>query len=149
MKKDVLITISGVQSDELKDSDKVEIVTSGSYYKKNNMHYLLYDEIEEGQDRITKNIAKFDTEGFHIIKSGSINANMSFEQNKRSISNYITPYGSFLVGVDASKIDITENDESIKVDIEYSLDLNYEHLADCQLHMDIQQRDGMENFSLN
>ena len=40
MKKDVLITISGIQSDIYKDADKIEIITSGSYYKKNNKHYL-------------------------------------------------------------------------------------------------------------
>ena len=141
MKKDVLITISGIQSDEYREADKVEIITSGSYYKKNNKHYLLYDEIGEGQDEKTKNVARFCEDEFHITKSGYTNVNMTFEQNKRNITNYITPYGNMLVGVDASSIDIIENDENIQVDIAYSLDVNYEHLADCRLHMDIQPRE--------
>ena len=149
MKKDVLITISGIQAGGPDDSDKIEIITSGSYYKKNNKHYLLYDEIAEGQDEIIKNVARFDTDGFHITKSGFTNVNMSFEQNKRNIANYITPYGSLLVGVDASRIDVVENDESIQVDIAYSLDVNYEHLADCTLHMDIQSKDSEETLTLS
>ena len=67
MKRDVLIRILGMQSDIYKDADKVEIITSGSYYKKNNKHYLMYDEIGENQDEVTKNIARFDNEEFHII----------------------------------------------------------------------------------
>ncbi|MCR5356448.1 MAG: DUF1934 domain-containing protein [Lachnospiraceae bacterium] len=149
MKKDVLITISGIQSDEFRDADKIEIITSGCYYKKNNKHYLLYDEIGEGQDEVTKNVARFDTDEFHISKSGYTNVNMSFEQNKRNITNYITPYGSMLVGVDASRIDVVENEENIQVDIAYSLDVNYEHLADCRLHMDIQPKDSGESFTLS
>ena len=149
MKKDVLIRISGMQSDLFKDADKVEIITSGSYYKKNNKHYLMYDEVGEGQGEVTRNIARFDDDEFHIQKSGYTNVNMSFEQNKRNITNYITPYGSMLVGVDASRIDVVENNENIQVDIAYSLDVNYEHLADCRLHMDIQPKNSGESFTLS
>ena len=149
MKKDVLITISGIHSDDLTDTDKIEIITSGSYYKKNNKHYLLYDEIVEGQDEVTRNIARFDNEGFHISKSGFTNVDMSFEENKRNITNYITPYGSMLVGVDASRIDVVESEENIQVDIAYSLDVNYEHLADCTLHMDIKSVDSQDIFTLS
>ncbi|MCR5603842.1 MAG: DUF1934 domain-containing protein [Lachnospiraceae bacterium] len=149
MKKDVLITISGIQSDKNRESDKIELVTSGSYYKKNNKHYLLYDEIFGEQEEVTKNIARFDSDEFHITKSGFTNVDMSFEQNKRNMTNYITPYGSMLLGVDASRVDVVENDESIQVDIAYSLDVNYEHIADCTLHMDIQSRDGSEEIILS
>jgi uncharacterized beta-barrel protein YwiB (DUF1934 family) len=149
MKKDVLITISGMHSDIYKDADKIEIITSGSYYKKNNKHYLMYDEIVEGQDEVTKNVARFDEEAFHISKSGFTNVNMLFEENKRNIANYITPYGSMLVGIDASRVDIIEHEEDIQVDIAYSLDVNYEHFADCTLHMDIKSRDSEDGFSLN
>ena len=65
------------------------------------------------------------------------------------MTNYVTPYGSMLVGVDASKVDVVETDESIQVDIVYSLDINYEHLADCTLHMDIQSRDSGEAIILS
>ena len=148
MKKDVLIRISGMQSDLFRDADKVEIITSGSYYKKNNKHYLMYDEVGESRDEVTKNVARFDDEAFHISKSGYTNVNMSFEENKRNIANYITPYGSLLVGIDASKVDVVESEEDIQIDIAYSLDINYEHMADCKLHMDIKSRDGEDAFNL-
>ena len=44
MTKDVLISISGVHMVDGEGSD-VELVTTGSYYEKNGVRYLLYDEL--------------------------------------------------------------------------------------------------------
>ena len=148
MTKDVLIKISGMQTTLSPEAEKIEVITSGSYYKRNNKHYLLYDEIVENEGEVVKNIAKFNNEEFHISKSGYTNVNMSFEENKRNITNYITPFGSLLVGVDASRISVEESEEKIRVDIDYSLDVNYEHLADCKLHMSITAKDGSEEFKI-
>ena len=38
MTKDVLVKISGLQFAGEEDSDSVEVITSGTYYKKNNNH---------------------------------------------------------------------------------------------------------------
>ena len=47
MTKDVLISISGLQFAGGENSEPVEVITSGSYYKKNGRHYILYDEVAE------------------------------------------------------------------------------------------------------
>ena len=41
MTKDVLISISGLQFAGGENSEPVEVITSGSYYKKNGRHYIL------------------------------------------------------------------------------------------------------------
>ena len=147
MKKDVLVSVSGLQFGNDNENEKIEIITSGNYYKKNKKHYLLYDEIIEGFDGVTKNVVKFDRGVFNLTKSGTTNVNMIFEENKRNITNYITPYGNILIGIDASKIDIQESEEKIQVNIDYALDVNYEHLADCKIHLDITSK-NKELFSL-
>ena len=40
MTKDVLISISGLQFAGGENSEPVEVITSGSYYKKNGRHYI-------------------------------------------------------------------------------------------------------------
>ena len=72
-----------------------------------------------------------------ISKSGFTNVEMVFEKNKRNMTNYVTPYGSLLVGIDTDRIDIRESDDTINIDIDYALDINYEHLADCRIKMEI------------
>jgi len=137
MTKDVLITVSGMQFGQDMDGDPVEIITGGTYYKRNNKHYLLYDELLDDGNGVNKNRIKFDDKMFTLTKSGIANTNMVFELNKKNLTNYITPFGALMIGVDAERINVTETEEKITVEIEYALDVNYEHLANCQIKMDI------------
>lgn len=137
MTKDVLVSVTGTQFSMANTDEPVEIVTNGSYYKKNNKHYVMYDELIDGMNVITKNTLKFDNNGFNLIRNGAINTNMLFEQNKRNITSYNTPFGSLSIGIDASKIDIVEEKEEIKVDIDYAIDVNCEHLADCKITLSV------------
>ncbi len=137
MEKDVWVSVAGLQFGDNPEGDKIEILTPGSYYKKNDLHYLTYDEVVEGSDEITKNIVKFDGDMLTISKRGFTNVEMIFEKNKRNMTNYVTPYGSLLVGIDTDRIDIVERDDSINIDIDYALDVNYEHLANCKIKMEI------------
>lgn len=142
MKKDVLISVKGLQFGNDVDEDMVEIITSGSYYKKNNKHYLMYDEVTEGFDGATKNLVKFDDTTLDLTKSGVTNVHMVFEEKKKNITNYITPYGNILIGIDAQKVDVAESEENIQIQIDYALEVNYEFLADCKIMMDIKSKDG-------
>ena len=60
MTKEVLVTIRGMQfaKQEEGDLEPIEVITAGDYYKKNNKHYVIYDEIIEGFDGTTRNIIK-------------------------------------------------------------------------------------------
>lgn len=147
MTKDVLVSVSGMQFGNIPDSDKIEIITSGNYYKKNNKHYVLYDEVFENPNGIIKNVAKFDDNSFNLIKSGMTNVNMVFEENKKNMTNYITPYGTLMVGIDANKVDIQETEDNIDINIDYALEINYEHYADCKIKMNITAK-GSEGFHL-
>jgi len=139
MTKDVLVSIKGTQFMDMAGTDEpIEIVTNGSYYKKNNKHYVIYDEIIEGVNGITKNTLKFDENIFNLTRSGAINTSMIFEENRRNMTNYNTPFGQLTIGIDASNIDISENEKEINVNVDYAIDVNYEYLADCKIALKIQ-----------
>lgn len=140
MDKDVWVSVAGLQFGANPEGDRIEILTPGSYRKKKDTHYLTYDEVIEGSDEVTTNVVRFDGDMLSISKSGFANVEMVFEKNKRNMTNYVTPYGTLLVGIDTDRIDITENDDSINIDIDYALDINYEHLANCSIKMEIRER---------
>ena len=144
MDKDVWVSVEGLQFQGADGSEKIEIMTPGSYYKKKDHHYVTYDEVSEGNDEVTKNIVRFDRDMLTISKSGFTNVEMVFEKNKRNMTNYVTPYGSLLVGIDTDRIDIKESDDVINIDIDYALDINYEHLADCTIKMEIRNSVSMD-----
>ncbi|MBO4266119.1 MAG: DUF1934 domain-containing protein [Lachnospiraceae bacterium] len=137
MEKDVWVSVAGLQFGDNPEGDKIEIITPGSYYRKKDHHFVTYDEIEEGTDAVTRNIVKFDGDMLTISKRGFTNVEMIFEKNKRNMTNYVTPYGTLMVGIDTDRIDIRESEDVINIDIDYALDINYEHLANCKIQMEI------------
>ncbi len=143
MNKDVWVSVAGLQFGENPEGEKIEILTPGSYYRRKDHHYVTYDEVVEGSDEITKNIVKFDNDMLTISKRGFTNVEMIFEENKRNMTNYVTPYGTLLVGIDTGRIDIREADDVINIDIDYALDVNYEHLANCRIKMEIKDSSSM------
>ena len=131
MTRDVLITISGIQMIDEDDSD-VEMMVRGDYY------HILFEEMMEGFEGKVKNVIKVSGRGIDIIKRGIANVHMQFEKNKKNLSCYTTPLGDMVVGIQANKIRINEEPDSLKVDIDYSLDVNYEHLSECSIRVDVQ-----------
>lgn len=149
MTKDVILSICGLQFDSLETEapDPVEVITVGEYYKRNNKHYVLFQEIMEGFEGRTKNTIKISDNTLDIIKQGVTNVHMVFEKNKKNITCYNTPYGNLMVGILAKEVNITEQDEMIEVRVEYALDINYEHLADCQISIHIKSKEA-KDFAL-
>lgn len=143
MTKDVLVSINGLQiARQSEEAEPVEVITAGDYYKKNNKHYVIYDEVTEGFAGTTKNIIKLQEDCVDITKRGITNVHMVFEKNKKNVTCYETPFGSLILGINAKDIKITEEENDISVDVRYALELNYEHLADCTIKMAIQSKDG-------
>lgn len=139
MTKDVLITISGMQLADGDNSD-IEMITAGDYYQKNGKHYVLYDEVLEGFDGIVKNTIKIENSGLDIVKKGIANVHMAFEKNKKNISCYATPFGEMMIGISTNQISIDEKEDNLKVKVDYSLDINYEHISECNITVDIQSK---------
>lgn len=142
MTKEVLVSISGLQYAEGQDNEPVEVITSGDYYKKNGKHYILYEEVTEGFEETTKNIIKIGEEFLDITKRGVVNVHMMFEKNKKNLTYYYTPYGSILIGIEATKIELEETEQDIHVKVEYALELNYEHMADCTIQMNVKSKNA-------
>ena len=142
MTKDVLVKISGLQFGEENDeNDPVEIITTGSYYKKNGKHYVVYDEVQEGFEGVTKNIIKLNDEFMDVTKRGVTNVHMMFEKNKKNLSYYNTPFGNLLVGINATDVKVNETEDNIDIQVDYKLEVNYEHLAECSISMNIMPKD--------
>lgn len=139
MTRDVLISIKGLQIAE-DDSNPVELITAGDYFIKNGNHYILYDEIQEGVEGVIKNTIKIRPEGLDIIKRGSTSAHMTFEKDKKNVSCYATPFGELMIGINTNHIRIDENEDSLKVQVGYTLDINYQHVSECNIVLDIHSR---------
>lgn len=146
MEKEVLFALKGLQFavDEEGSARALETITAAEYYQRGGSHFVIYDEITEGFEDTTRNIIKFKDSLVEVTKKGLMNVHMVFEENKKNMTNYGTPYGNILIGIDTGEISIDEKEDHIQILVDYTLEANYEHLADCRIEMNIRNReDGL------
>ena len=124
MDKEVLIHVRGLQTmDADGEQEPLEIVVPGQYYFRNGSHYLRYEEVMEDFAEPTVNYIKISRKGMEVRKKGVVNVHMVFEQGKKNMTYYTTPYGTI------------------------ALDMNQEHVADCYLAIKAQPKD-CKNFTI-
>ena len=145
MNKDVLIHVRGLQLMETDDEQEpIEIVVPGQYYFRNGSHYLRYEEMLDDSAQTTVNYIKMSSEGVEIRKQGQVNVHMVFEQGKRNMAFYTTPFGTLEMGISATNLELKESEDDIQMKVDYALDMNEEHVADCYLTVQAQSKDSDE-----
>lgn len=147
MTKDVIVSISGLQMD-MENQAPIEVITVGNYYYKNGKHYILFDEAAGDSGVLTKNTIKIAENRVDVIKKGESSVHMIFEPDTKNMTYYQTPFGSFLVGINTLKISRQEDDLNIHTKINYALEVNYSHMSDCSIEINIKSKDD-KNFSLH
>ena len=135
MTKEVLINISGLQMD-VDPENPIEMVTTGAYYLKNGKHYILYDELSEDNE-VTKNVLKIGPNSVELTRKGPQGSHMIFEEGKENLSYYDTPFGSLLMGVNTSNIDWMEEEEQMRLQVDYNLSVNSDHVSKCKIDVNI------------
>lgn len=129
MKRRVILTISGLHSGVQTEDGRVETVVEAEYFKKNDTHYLLYDEAEEGCSQISKSRIKFRSNILELTRQGVLNTHMVFEEGKKHMTTYRTPYGHMVLGIETSKVAVEEQEKHICVKAEYVLEAGGAHLS--------------------
>lgn len=118
--------------------EPIEIVVPGEYYFRNGSHYLRYEEMLEDHGDPTVNYIKISPKGMEVRKKGQVNTHMVFEQGKRNMAFYTTSFGTLEMGISATNLELKESDSRLDMKVNYSLDLNQDHVADCCLDIHAQ-----------
>ena len=124
MKKEVIITIKGLQSYEDSGDDNVELVTSGRFYEKNGCYYVSYKESELTGLGDTTTTVKIENKKVTVMRFGELETHMIFEEGKKHISYYDMGFGALTVGINTKKIDKTIGESGGEMKIDYSMEIN-------------------------
>ena len=146
MTKEVLVSLCGLQLAPDEQSDTVDVIAPGEYYFRNGKHYVLYEEVVEGETEVSKNTIKFNDKCLEFTRKGPMSVHMIFEKGKKNLTYYYTPFGSLQIGINASAIDISETEEEIIADVKYALDVNFEFVADCHITIKVKQQGSSVNI---
>ncbi len=138
MDNEVVIKISGLQ--KLNETgDDVEFLAAGKYYKKNNKHYLLYEDMDEEFDKLTKNTIKFDNDWVEVTRKGVVSSKLVFRKGENNQSIYYTPFGDMLMEVYTKDIELKEKEKNINLKIDYTLAVNSAKLSDNRICINVSE----------
>lgn len=147
MKKNVLISIYGLQEAEGSGSDNVTLVTQGKYLRHGGRYYVSYAESElTGLDG-TRTTLCIDDRQVVVNRSGLYPSRMIFEKGKRHTSLYRTEYGDLLVGFSTEHIRSTLDDNGGTLDVRYAVEIDHSLAGTNHLKVDVTPIDG-EGFKM-
>ena len=136
MTKQILLNLTGSQLVE-NEKDSTELVTVARYYKKNGKHYVLYEEMPEGEDSLIKNTLKFDQDSFEMMKKGAVNAQMLFDPEKNFTTYYSTPAGPMSMNIHTMEYRLLEEEHYIEVLIRYELEIHNTYVTENEIRIQI------------
>lgn len=137
MTKNVIISLTGLQYAMEEEEAPIEVINFGQYYKKGEKHYLLYEETDES-GRATKCRIKVSEKELELQKRDRLNTRLLFLPGEQYLTNYETPYGGLLVGVNTRSLELYEEEEFLRATLKYGLELNGEKTGDCTLVLKVQ-----------
>ena len=82
MTKEVLLAIKGLQFDGSEENTEIETLVSAEYYKRNNSHYVMFEEAHEGFDETSKNLIKFKENSLDLTQKGLVKVKLDDEDEK-------------------------------------------------------------------
>lgn len=135
MKKKALISICSSQKSS--NSDKVEVITPGSYSKDGEGYLAIYDETKISGMEGTTTTLKIFNDKISLVREGTTNAFMEFSKNNRHTSLYNTPYGDLEIVVNTLDMKVDMGDEGGEVFINYNLSISGQLAEPTELKINI------------
>lgn len=143
MNKEVLISIRGLQyQGPGNEQGSAEAILAGRYYLKDGARYLIYDEPEEDFDKGAHTMIKITDDRVELSRKGPVTVSMNFLKGQKNLCSYKTPFGSLMVGIDTTDIRLdTPDDDTLKLEIFYNLDINYSFYAECHMELEVRSKE--------
>lgn len=140
----VVITVSGSQVDAAGDENRIELVTLGRHYEKNNIHYITYDETQLSGMEGTTTLLKLYGDYVTVVRMGSIEQKQEFRLGEKTFGTYITPYGVMKMAAVTSKLQLSYRGAGGSIHFEYELEIDGQWQSKNELTVNIreEQRNG-------
>ena len=121
----VIISIKGKQIYAESSPDEIELVTAGTMKREGLGKYsITYQESELTGLEGTTTTLLIDGGKVTLLREGSINSQMVFEEGRRHLSMYETPYGALSIGVNTRRMRSTVGDKGGDLEIDYAIEVD-------------------------
>lgn len=149
MKKQVIISIKGVQSADDNNSDNnIELITGGLFSSRGSNFYISYKETEmTGLDGVLTTVKVEGSDRVTITRGGRYKTQLILEKGKRHLCHYATDFGSMMMGVNTANIDSTLNNSGGKISVNYSLEINHALASENRFEISVREANSTNDKS--
>ncbi len=136
--KDVVISVTGIQHGP-GGPETMELVTPGKYGVDRDKAFLSYEETELSGKKGT--ITSFDVspKTVSLKREGQLNAEMIFEEGKKSYFLYETPLGSLMMGLNTNRIQCRLNQHGGYMQIDYNVEVDNAVIGRNRFHVIVRE----------
>ena len=125
MEKDVIISIKGNQKFAGADNDVIELVTCGRLARDGAGYRLSYQESELTGLEGTVTTIQVEPERITMMRVGQVNTQMVFQEGRRHLAMYNTPYGAMAVGINTRNMYAELDEKGGRIEIDYNLEIDH------------------------
>ncbi len=125
MEKEVIISIKGMQEFEQTGKDTIELVTRGSLGEQAGVYTLRYQESELTGLEGTVTTIQVEPERITMMRVGQVNTQMVFQEGRRHLAMYNTPYGAMAVGINTRNMYAELDEKGGRIEIDYNLEIDH------------------------
>jgi uncharacterized beta-barrel protein YwiB (DUF1934 family) len=105
------------------DTNRMEMMTEGRFYKKDGLSCLEYEESESSGMGGSTTLMLVSSGLVSLIRRGVATTHMVFTEGKKSYNMYKTPAGSMEMGIWPTSMRVDIGDKSGEVTLEYEMEL--------------------------
>ena len=143
MEKEVVISIRGTQQYADSDPDTIELVTQGRLQREGESYTLSYQESELTGLEGTLTTIQVEGEQVTLMRAGEVNAQMVFQEGRRHLSMYNTPYGAMAIGVNTRRLLADLNDHGGDIEIDYAIEVDHAIAGRSIFQIRVKEADGV------
>ena len=125
MEKEVVISIKGMQKYEGTPPDAMELVTKGSLTREGESYTLSYQESELTGLEGTLTTIQVDGGQVTLMRVGEFNSQLVFQEGRRHLSMYNTPYGAMSIGVNTRHLMASLTDQGGDIEVDYTVEVDH------------------------
>ena len=141
MDNNVIISIKGMQSLDGAENETVELVTEGTLIRDGDGEYTIsYQESEVTGMEGTLTTFQIERGRVTLLRIGEFNSQMVFEQGRRHLSMYDTPYGALSVGVNTRRMRCRMGEHGGNIEIDYAIEIDHAVAGQNQFQIYVREK---------
>lgn len=133
MKVQMKLSITGSHQEiHSGEKEEIKITADASYLEKDGVHYIFYDEQQEGA-LIKNRVVIIPEVSVEIIKRGAISSDMLLYLNKKLETEYRTPFVTMDMSFDTKYLEFEVSEEKLYLKVEYIMGIEGQDHAKCSV----------------